>query len=109
MEFLRSHFATLKRGQHEKYRSYAFTENGVAMLSSVLKSERAIEVNIQIMRVFTRIRKLMVKHQDLQKRIDKMEQQYDKQIMTIFQVLKQLTDKSKEELKLHHPIGFRKD
>src|SRR5258707_347686 len=58
---LRSQFATLKtgRGQHRKYRPYAFTEQGVAMLSTVLNSERAIEVNIAIVRAFVRLRQIM--------------------------------------------------
>ena len=89
-------------------RPYAFTENGVAMLSSVLNSERAIEVNIRIMRVFTKIREIMIRHQDLQKRIDQMEQKYDKQIMTIFEVLKQLLIKP-TEIQLKHQIGFKID
>lgn len=65
--FLRSQSVTLKapRGQHYKYLPYAFTENGVAMLSTVLNSSRAIEVNIQIMRTFTKIRELLSTHADL--------------------------------------------
>ena len=59
-ESLRSQFVTLKRGEHIKYLPYAFTEQGVAMLSSVLNSDRAIEVNIQIMRVFTKLREMMI-------------------------------------------------
>lgn len=103
---LRSQFGTLKRGEHSKYLPYAFTENGVAMLSSVLNSKRAIHVNIQIMRVFTQIREIMIKHQDLQKKIEEMEQKYDKQIMTIFGVLKELLKKPKE---IHRKlqIGFK--
>ena len=53
---------TLKRGEHIKYLPYAFTEQGVAMLSSVLNSDRAIEINIQIMRVFTKLREMMATH-----------------------------------------------
>jgi len=89
-------------------RPYAFTENGVAMLSSVLNSERAIEVNIRIMRVFTKIREIMIRHQDLQKKIERMEQKYDKQIMSIFEVLKQLLIKP-TEIQLKHQIGFKID
>ncbi len=61
---LRSQFATLKigRGKHRKYAPYAFTEQGVAMLSSVLNSVRAIEVNIAIMRVFVRLREILASH-----------------------------------------------
>jgi len=66
-ESLRSHFATLKsgRGKHRKYLPYAFTEQGVAMLSSVLNSDRAIEVNVQIMRAFVKLRELIATHKDL--------------------------------------------
>ena len=59
-KLLRSQFVTLKRGRHYKYLPYAFTENGVAMLSSILNSEGAIEVNIQIMRTFTRLREMLL-------------------------------------------------
>lgn len=61
---LRSHNVTLKRGGHAKYPPMAFTKQGVAMLSSVLNSELAIQVNIQIMRAFTRLRKMLATHED---------------------------------------------
>ena len=76
-ELLRSQFVTLKRGQHYKYLPFAFTENGVAMLSSVLNSERAIKVNIQIMRTFTRLREMLMTHKDLKEKIEAMEKKYD--------------------------------
>jgi len=79
------------------------------MLSSVLNSKRAVQVNIQIMRVFTKIRELMIKHQDLQKKINYLEQKYDKQIIAIFEVLKQLSEKTEKEHKFKQPIGFMKD
>ncbi len=66
----RSQFVTLKRGQNIKYLPYAFTENGVAMLSSVLKSARAIQINIQIMRAFVRIRNLVADNSELRKAIE---------------------------------------
>ena len=59
-EVLRSQFVTLKRGEHRKYRPYAFTEQGVAMLSSVLRSERAVKVNIAIMRAFVKLRDAII-------------------------------------------------
>lgn len=59
-EALRCQFGTLKRGEHIKYLPYAFTEQGVAMLSSVLSSAKAIQVNIQIIRIFTRIRQMLM-------------------------------------------------
>ena len=71
-------------------RPYAFTENGVAMLSSVLNSERAITVNIQIMRTFTKLRELLATHKDLQKKIEEMEKKYDYQFKIVFDTIKQL-------------------
>ncbi len=72
---LRSQIVTLKsgRGQHRKYPPYVFTEQGVAMLSSVLKSDRAIKVNIAIMRAFVKLREMITSHKDLAKRLDNIE------------------------------------
>ena len=64
-ELSRSQIVTLKRGRNIKYLPHTFTENGVAMLSSVLNSERAIQVNIQIMRTFTKIREMLSSHKNL--------------------------------------------
>jgi len=83
---LRSQNATLERGQHFKYLPYVFTEQGVAMLSSVLNSDRAIQVNIQIMRAFTKLREVLATHKDLQKKIE----EHDLQIKSIFQTLRKL-------------------
>lgn len=76
---LSRHFGALNRGAHSKYLSYAFTEHGILMLSSVLNSERAVEVNIQIMRTFTKLRRLMLEHAGLRKKIEDMESKYDYQ------------------------------
>ena len=81
---------TLKRGQHSKYPPFAFTEQGVAMLSSVLKSDRAIRVNISIMRTFTRLRKMIVTHKDLKRKIEAMEIKYDEQFQIVFEAITQL-------------------
>jgi len=72
---LRSQFAILKkgRGQHSKYLPLAFTEQGIAMLSGVLNSNRAIQINIQIMRIFVRIRQILASNQDIQKKIEKID------------------------------------
>ncbi|MBW2662059.1 MAG: ORF6N domain-containing protein, partial [Deltaproteobacteria bacterium] len=67
---LRSQNVTLKRGQHSKYLSFAFTEQGVAMLSSVLKSKRAIHVNIQIMRTFTKLREALLDNKDIRRELE---------------------------------------
>ena len=84
---------------------YAFTEQGVAMLSGILKSERAIEVNIAIMRTFVQLRKLMSSNDELAKKINDMEKKYDEQFHVIFEAIKQLIV---EENKPRKAIGFRK-
>ena len=80
---LRSQFAILKKGQHSKYLPYVFTENGVAMLSSVLKSKQAIEVNIQIMRTFTRLREMIASNVELSKKLDDLERKLSGHDLTI--------------------------
>ncbi|NCU32075.1 MAG: ORF6N domain-containing protein [Candidatus Moranbacteria bacterium] len=101
---LRSQFGTLKRGQHVKYFPFVFTEQGVAMLSSVLNSERAIQVNIAIMRTFTRFRSMIEAHKDLKKKIEDMEKKYDEQFKIVFRAFKELFE---EPVKSKEPIGFR--
>ena len=83
---------------------YAFTEQGVAMLSSVLNSERAIAVNIHIMRTFTKLRELMIAHKDLHQRINELERKYDSQFRVVFDTIRKLIDPSPTKKKL--PIGF---
>ena len=101
---LRSQTVILKgRGRHSKYLSFAFTEQGVAMLSSVLKSERAIEVNIAIMRAFVEMRQLLSSHKELKKKIEKMEAKYDEQFQVVFEAIRQLLT---EEEKPKQRIGF---
>ena len=75
-ESLRRHFGTLKRGEHSKYLPYAFTEQGVAMLSSVLRSKRAAQVNIEIMRTFVRLRVMIASHKDLARKLETLEKRY---------------------------------
>lgn len=89
---LRFQFGSLKRGQHAKYLPRAFTEQGVAMLSSVLNSKRAILVNIQIMRVFTKLREMLLAHADLKRKIEAMEKKYDKQFRVVFEAIRQLLE-----------------
>lgn len=101
---LRSQFVTLKEKDHAKYRPYAFTEQGVAMLSSVLNSKRAIAVNIQIMRTFIKLRKLLSAHADLVKKIETMERGYDRQFRIVFEILKELREAPKSNPK---KIGFQ--
>ena len=87
---LRYQFGTLKRGQHSKYMPLAFTEQGVAMLSSVLNSRRAIEVNILIMRAFVRLRWMISSHKELLRKLEDMERKYDEQFRVIFEAIRQL-------------------
>jgi phage regulator Rha-like protein len=105
-ETLRSQFVTLKkgRGQHRKYLPYAFTEQGVAMLSSVLNSERAIEVNVEIMRAFVRLRKMLSSHAALARKLAALENKYDKQFKVVFDAIRALMvppEKSRKQ------IGFK--
>ncbi len=105
---LRSQFATLEKGKHSKYLLYAFTEQGVAMLSSILNSETAIQVNIQIIRLFTKMKQLILDNKDLWMKIEKIEQHLvknDEEIKTVFAYLKKLLI---QENKPREPIGFRK-
>ena len=84
---------------------YAFTEQGVAMLSSVLRSQRAVEVNIAIMRTFVQLRRLMDSNRDLARRIEAMETRYDEQFSQVFDAIKQLIAEDKSR-KAKPPIGF---
>jgi phage regulator Rha-like protein len=104
---LRSQFVILKRGKHSKYFPFAFTEQGVAMLSSVLNSETAIQVNIQIIRLFTKMKQLILDNKDLWMKIEKIEQHLlknDEEIKTIFAYLEKLLI---QENKPRNPIGFK--
>jgi len=101
---LRSQNVILERGKYSKYLSFAFTEQGVAMLSTVLNSERAIEVNIEIMRAFIRVREMLGAHRELAAKLKELEnriQDYDEQIQTIFEAILQLmtpTEKPKKQI-----------
>jgi hypothetical protein len=86
-----------------RYSPMAFTEQGVAMLSSVLNSKRAILANIQIMRAFTKLRTMLLTHEDLKRKIEAMEAKYDEQFSIVFQAIKQLLQ---EEDKPKRKIGF---
>lgn len=82
----------------------AFTDYGILMLSSVLNSERAIQVNIQIMRTFARMKELISHHKNLQKKIDEMEKKYDSQFKAVFDAIREILEPPKTKLK--KPIGF---
>jgi phage regulator Rha-like protein len=90
---LRSQNATLEMGRYSKYLPYAFTEQGVAMLSSVLNSERAIQVNIAIMRVFVKLRQILSAHKELCHKLNELErkiEKHDTEIQSIFEAIRQL-------------------
>lgn len=103
-ESSRSQFVTLNRGKNIKYPPTAFTEQGIAMLSSVLKSERAIQVNIQIMRIFTKMREMLASNTRLQKKLEEMEEKYDSNFKIVFDTLRKLLA---EEAKPKTLLGFR--
>ena len=78
------------RGRYAKYAPYAFTEQGVAMLSSVLKSKQAVRVNVEIMRAFVRLRDLIGHNRNLAKRLDDLESRYDRQFKVVFDAIREL-------------------
>ncbi len=107
----RSQIATLKhgRGRHRKYLPYAFTEQGISMLSSVLNSEQAIRVNITIMRTFVNIRKAMLTHKAFANKMRQLEKKFEEQdekIYTIFEAINQLMKPLEKNTR---KIGFRRE
>lgn len=102
---LRSQFVTLEkgRGKYSKYPPFAFTEQGVAMLSGILNSPRAIETNIAIMRTFVALRKLMETHKDLAAKIRQLEKKYDQRFKLVFDAIQKLIRQEKDA----QPIGFK--
>jgi hypothetical protein len=105
-ESLRSQIATLKpgRGQHRKYRPYAFTEHGAVMLASVLNSPAAVAASVQVVRAFVRLRAILVAHKELARKIDALEQKYDSQFKVVFETIRQMLEPPLESKK--RPIGF---
>lgn len=88
---LRSQIVTSNKGRGgQRYPPYAFTEQGVAMLSSVLNSERAIQVNIEIMRAFVKLREMLASHKDLALKLAEMEKKYDSQFKVVFDAIREL-------------------
>ena len=103
---LRSQFVTLNRGQHLKYRPYAFTEQGVAMLSSVLKSERAVRVNVAIMRAFVRLREVIETNRELARKFAELESRVGKHDDKIDAILEAIRQLMAPPPKPHREIGF---
>jgi len=108
---LRCNFSTLEtgRGKYSKYLSYAFTEQGVAMLSAVLNSDKAIDVNISIMRAFVFIRHYALSHKDLTEKLKELENKYDKKFKDVYEALNYLLSKDELETKQskRKRIGFK--
>lgn len=111
---LRHQTGTLEKGQgrgkYSKYLPYAFTEQGVAMLSSVLNSEKAIQVNIIIIRTFVLIRQFALTYKELQEKITKLEKKHNKDFKEVFRALEFLVQKktNEEDFKNRERIGFKK-
>ncbi len=101
---LKSQIVTSSWGGMRRATPYAFTEQGVAMLSSVLRSERAVQVNIEIMRTFVRLRHSAASYAEMARRVDDLENKYDAQFMEVFEALEQLTQ---EPEPAPREIGFR--
>ena len=93
------------RGGIRRATPYAFTEQGVAMLSSVLRSERAVQVNIAIMRAFVQLRRILESHEELARKLEELERKYDSQFMVVFDAIKQLMLPPDEQPA--RKIGFR--
>lgn len=107
---LRTQFATLKkgRGKHPKYAPMAFTEQGVAMLSGVLNSPRAVETNIAIMRTFVALRRWMQSNKELAARIRELEIKYDQQFRVVFDAIQQVIKQEREVRPIGFEIGVRR-
>jgi len=107
----RSQFVILESGKNVKYLPYAFTEHGILMLSSVLNSERAIQVNIAIMRAFIRLKQVLATHKELAAKLKELEEEvgkHNKLIIEIFEIIKQLTPPPLPPPKPKGPLGFGK-
>jgi hypothetical protein len=100
---LKSQIVISSWGGLRRARPYAFTEQGVAMLSSVLRSKRAIQVNIEIMRAFVRLRRMLASHADLARKLEALEKKYDAQFRVVFEAIRELMKPSETK---RRPIGF---
>ena len=106
-EVSRSQFVTLKQGQNIKYLPFAFTEHGILMLANVLRSEQAISVSIQIIRVFNRMREVLLSHQEILQKLEQLEGRvtgHDEEIQAIFDHLTELVSPSQQT---RTAIGFK--
>lgn len=103
---LRSQIATLGWGEYTKYQPYVFTEQGIAMLSSVLKSDRAISVNIQIIRIFTKLREMIDTYKELREKVEEMEKSNNVNFNEIYKFIRLLVKEKDEPAQTKKPIGF---
>lgn len=103
---LRSQFGTSKGRGGRRYLPNAFTEQGVAMLSSVLRSKRAVQVNIEIMRAFVRLRRMFGSHRVLSRKLDALERKYDARFKAVFDAIRGMM--AQPSTSRAHPIGFRR-
>jgi ORF6N domain len=101
---LKSQIVISSWGGPRRAAPYAFTEQGVAMLSSVLNSKRAIQVNIAIMRTFVKLRQILATHRDLARKLEEMEKKYDARFRVVFEAIRRLMDSSDRPDK--PPMGF---
>jgi len=106
---LKSQIVISSWGGSRRAKPYAFTEQGVAMLSSVLRSKRAVRVNIEIMRTFVRLRQLLASHTELAGKLLEMEKKYDEQFMVVFEAIRQLmTPPAKPRKKIGFEVKEKK-
>ncbi|GEM_PF-251701 len=105
---LKFHFGTSRWGGTRKL-PHAFTEQGVSMLSSVLRSKRAVRVNIEIMRAFVRLRELLSTHKDLARKLEELEKKYDKQFAVVFEAIRQLMTPPEPSPKRRIGFGTEED
>jgi hypothetical protein len=105
-ENLKSQIVTSSWGGSRRARPYAFTEQGVAMLSSVLRSKRAVRVNIEIMRAFVRLREMIASNKELAKRLNELERKYDAQFKVVFDAIRELMMSPKTPVRR---IGFQRE
>src|SRR5260370_306552 len=111
MRNLRFQIGTSRKGQGgRRYAPYAFTEQGIAMLSSVLRSARAVQVNVAIMRTFVRLREMLATHEELRRKLDAMEKRYDARFQAVFATIRQMLETSvraKKSIGFHEKLELR--
>jgi len=103
---LRAQFGTSRGWGGRRFLPSVFTEQGVAMLSSVLRSKRAVQVNIEIMRAFVRLRRMVISHEEMARRVDALEKKYDAQFKAVFDAIRELMNPPEPT---RRAIGFHPD